>query len=64
MNDNTLAWRPPPRPEWLSRFNEEGRHTDLRSLVLLEADELVATACRTTGLSDFGDDRWQVLDEQ
>lgn len=59
MSDDTLAWRPPPRPEWLSRFNEERRHTDLRSLVLLEADELVATACRTTGLSDFGDDRWQ-----
>ena len=59
MSDGTLSWQPPPRPEWLARFNAEGRYTDLRSLVPLQADELIATACRATGLSDFGDDRWR-----
>lgn len=59
MSDHPLPWQPPPRPEWLTRFNAEGQYTDLRSLVPLQADELIATACRTTGLSDFGDDRWR-----
>ncbi len=59
MSDSTLIWQPPPRPEWLARFNAEGQHTDLRSLVPLQADELIATACRATGLSDFGDERWR-----
>lgn len=59
MSDSTLDWQPPPRPEWLARFNAEGQHTDLRSLVPLNADELIDTACRRTGLSDFGDNRWR-----
>ncbi|HQR04904.1 MAG: sulfotransferase [Proteobacteria bacterium] len=59
MSDTPISWQPPPRPEWLLRFNAEGQHSDLRSLVPLRADELIATACRTTGLSDFGDDRWR-----
>lgn len=59
MSNPTLAWQPPPRPDWLAQFNAEGRHTDLRSLVPLQADELIATACRTTGFSDFGDDHWR-----
>lgn len=59
MSGSSLTWQPPPRPEWLARFNAEGRHTDLRSLVPLQPDELIATACRATGLSDFGDDRWR-----
>jgi hypothetical protein len=59
MQDDRVVWTPPPRPEWLQRFNVEGRTLDLRSLVPLDPDELVATARRSTGLSDFGDTRWR-----
>jgi hypothetical protein len=59
MSDEQVAWVPPPRPEWLTTFNDEGRHTDLRSLVPLDAAELIATAKRATGFDDFGDERWR-----
>ncbi len=59
MSARPIPWQPPPRPEWLARFNAEGLHTDLRSLVPLQADELIATARRATGFTDFGDDRWR-----
>jgi len=54
-----LAWTPPPRPEWLRRFNEEARGMGPRSLVPLDPDELVATARRNTGFRDFGADDWR-----
>lgn len=59
MNEKTIPWTPPPRPDWLARFNAEAGHAGLRSLVPLEADELVATAQRATGFSDFGGDEWR-----
>jgi hypothetical protein len=54
-----LTWTPPPRPEWLATFNDEGRHMDIRNLVPLQPDELIETARRATGFDDFGDDRWR-----
>jgi hypothetical protein len=51
-------WTPPPRPDWVQRVIDEGRHMDIRSLVPLQAEELLATARRNTGLDDFGSDEW------
>jgi len=55
-----MAWRPPQRPTWVDRLIEHGEAAgDARSLVSLDPDELVATASRTTGLSDFGGTAWR-----
>ncbi len=59
MTDDNLAWTPPPRPDWLVRFNDEGRHMDIGNLVPLDPEELIATAKRATGFDDFGDERWR-----
>lgn len=53
------SWTPPPRPEWVQRVNDEGRHMHIESLVPLEAEELMATARRNTGFDDFGSDEWR-----
>jgi hypothetical protein len=37
---------------------DEGRHMDIRSLVPLQAGELMDTARRNTGFDDFGSDEW------
>jgi hypothetical protein len=55
----TDAWPPPPRPNWVERINAEGRHLDLRDVVPLDSRELMETAERTTGLSDYGDPAWR-----
>ena len=52
-------WKPPPRPEWVARVNEEGRGMNIASLVPLEPAELIARAMANTGLSDFGQDPWR-----
>ncbi len=52
------AWTPPPRPDWVQQVIDEGRHMDIRSLVPLQAEELMATARRNTGFEDFGSDEW------
>ena len=52
-------WTPPPRPDWVQQVIDEGRHMDIRSLVPLEAEELLATARRNTGFDDFGSDEWR-----
>ncbi len=54
-----LAWTPPPRPEWLQRFNDEARSMDPASLVPLDPAELIATAQRRSGFDDFGGDEWR-----
>jgi hypothetical protein len=54
-----MTWTPPPRPEWLATFNDEGRHMDIRNLVPLDPAELIETAKRATGFDDFGDERWR-----
>lgn len=51
-------WTPPERPAWVRQIIDEGRHMDIRSLVPLEAAELMATACQNTGFDDFGSDEW------
>ena len=52
------SWTPPPRPAWVQQVIDEGRHMDIRSLVPLQAGELMATARRNTGFDDFGSDEW------
>ncbi|MDO8862975.1 sulfotransferase [Haliea sp. E1-2-M8] len=52
------SWTPPPRPDWVQQVIDEGRHMDIRSLVPLQAEELMATARRNTGFDDFGSDEW------
>ncbi|MBA6413334.1 sulfotransferase [Parahaliea sp. F7430] len=51
-------WTPPERPAWVRQIIDEGRHMDIRSLVPLEASELMAAACQNTGFDDFGSDEW------
>lgn len=52
------SWTPPPRPDWVQKVIDEGRHMDIRSLVPLQADELMTTAQHNTGLDDFGSYEW------
>jgi hypothetical protein len=52
-------WSPPPRPEWLAAFLEETKSWDADAVAPLQADELIATAIRRTGLADFGLDDWR-----
>ncbi|MFN8628518.1 MAG: sulfotransferase [Candidatus Binatia bacterium] len=51
-------WRPAPRPEWVARINEEGRHMDIDYIVPLDEESLLHSAKRKTGLSDFGGTDW------
>lgn len=51
-------WSPPPRPDWVTRVNGEGRYLDIKGVVPLDEDSLIATAKSNTGLSDFGSDDW------
>jgi hypothetical protein len=55
----SLHWTPPPRPEWLAQVNAEGRYMAGAELVPLESAELIATAQRISGFSDFGSDEWR-----
>lgn len=55
----TRSWQPPPRPEWLAALLRETRSWDVRSVARLDADELIETAKRNTGLADFGPDDWR-----
>jgi len=59
MTERTAQWEPPPRPEWVQRINEEGRCMNISGVVPLDPQSLIASAQRTTGLSDFGDDAWR-----
>ena len=48
------------RPDWARRVVAMGPSVGgAQHLVPLDADELVATACRSTGLDDFGPDTWE-----
>jgi hypothetical protein len=57
-NYRVKAWRPPPRPEWVRRINEEGRCLDLKSVVPLDERSLLDRATANTGLNDFGSVDW------
>ena len=56
--DRRERWQPRPRPEWVARLNEEGERLDMRSIVPLDENSLLAQARANTGLDDFGDDGW------
>lgn len=53
------SWTPPPRPEWVRLVNEEAASMDISAIIPLYPEELIATACRVTGLADFGDESWR-----
>lgn len=52
-------WSAPPHPDWLSAMNREGSYLNLPAVVPLDEASLLDHACRTTGLSDFGDELWR-----
>lgn len=62
MNDTFSSrktkWEPAPRPDWVTRINEEGSYMDIKSVVPLDENSLIATAKANTGLDDFGEDDW------
>lgn len=48
------------RPDWVRRVVAMGPSIgDAAAVVPLDADELLAAACRATGLEDFGADTWR-----
>ncbi len=53
-----MPWTPPPRAPWVDKLAVTGRALgdDGRSIVSLEAADLLAAAEATTGLTDWGDD--------
>ncbi|HEY1973044.1 MAG TPA: sulfotransferase [Pseudonocardia sp.] len=57
--NRTARWKPPARPEWVQRVNEEGAWMNLRGVVPLDAESLLRSAVETTGLDDFGVDDWR-----
>jgi Sulfotransferase family len=59
MSSGTPVWQPPPRPEWVTRLNEEGNCMDIEAVVPLDEASVLAAAMRNTGLSDFGADDWR-----
>src|SRR5271154_661343 len=62
MTNSAIAdtpWKPQKRLEWVEAVNAAGRGLDIRSIVPLNGDELIATAIKNTGLSDFGVDDWR-----
>ncbi len=52
-------WTPPPPPEWLATVNTEGSYMNLPAVVPLDESSLIDHACRSTGLSDFGEGCWR-----
>ncbi|MBV8951317.1 MAG: hypothetical protein JOZ99_10610, partial [Actinobacteria bacterium] len=51
-------------PDWVRRLNLFGDAVgDPSRLVGLDADELLALACSTTGLDDIGEAQWPGLTE-
>jgi len=58
-NADTPLWIAPPHPQWLATVNREGSCFNLSAVVPLDQDSLIAHACRTIGLSDFGDEGWR-----
>jgi len=54
------AWTPPSRPGWVERLIAHGDAVGgADRLVSLSEDDLLATASRATGLTDFGPGDWQ-----
>lgn len=57
-NYRIQQWKPPARPEWVQRVNEEGTYLDLKGVVPFDEQSLLAAAKANTGLSDFGSEDW------
>jgi hypothetical protein len=53
-----VTWEPPPRAPWVDKLAATGRALgdDGRSIVSLDAGDLLAAASAGSGLDDFGDD--------
>ena len=56
--DRKQRWTAPQRPGWLAAMNREGSYLDLKAVVPLDENSLLACARRQTGLQDFGEDDW------
>ena len=54
-SDRRELYLHPPRPQWVTRINEEGLVLG-EGVVPLDPASLLATASANTGLTDFGDD--------
>ena len=52
------SWTANPHPDWVQTINDEADCFELASLLPLEAQSLIDTACASTALDDFGDDDW------
>lgn len=59
MASRRESWRPPARPDWVHQINQEGAGLDLKGVVPLDPQSLIAAATRSTGLMDFGADDWR-----
>ena len=57
--ENNPQWVAPPHPDWLAQINREGGYFNLPAVVPLDAESLLAQAQASTGLTDFGDERWR-----
>jgi hypothetical protein len=57
-NERRQRWAPPPRPDWVARLNAEGDGMDIKAIVPLDENSLLAAARAGTGLDDFGDEAW------
>lgn len=53
-----MNWVPPERSDWVAHINAlgDGQSDGGISLLPLDAKQMMAEACRATGLSDYGDD--------
>lgn len=59
MNEQSSRfWQAPERPDWLAAILDECKHMDAAAIVPLDAENLIATAKKRTGLSNFGKDDW------
>ncbi len=55
-----MAWRRPDPPEWLARLNAHAQAVGgAEQFVSLDPAALLADACASTGLHDFGGDSWR-----
>ena len=57
MNEQSSRfWQAPERPDWLAAILDECKYMDAAAIVPLDAENLIATAKKRTGLSNFGKD--------
>ena len=59
MSARQRLWEAPDRPTWVQELIDESVHMDLGAIVPLDAENLIATAIKRTGLTDFGTDDWR-----